>query len=137
LKTLVLALLFWHAAAALWVFPHPLAYFNELIGGPGNGHRYLRDSNLDWGQDLKGLARYAAQQKYPEVVLYSLSPADPAYYGLSYRRPEKEEFETPRRAVYAVGAHQRDAMRWTRDLKPDKIIGYSMFVYDLRKETRL
>jgi hypothetical protein len=39
-------------ASTLRVYPHQLAYFNELAGGPENGHRHLLHSNLDWGQDL-------------------------------------------------------------------------------------
>ena len=27
----------WYLGAALWVFPHQLAYFNEAAGGPANG----------------------------------------------------------------------------------------------------
>lgn len=131
------ALLAWHAVSALLVFPHPLAYFNEAVGGPKNGAHYLRDSNIDWGQDLKGLGEVIAKLGADEVVLYSISPADPAVYGIPYRRPEKDEFAAPRATVYAIGAHQMDALGWTKDLKPDKIIGYSMFVYDLRKEKRL
>ena len=32
--------------------PHSLSYFNELAGGSANGHRWLLNSNVDWGQDL-------------------------------------------------------------------------------------
>ena len=134
LKRVILALLAWHAAEAVFIYPDHLAYFNELIGGPKNGYRYLRDSNIDWGQDLKGLGEYAAKKQYPEVVLYSISPADPAYYGIPFRRPEREEFDMPKKTVYAVGVHEIDSMKWTKDFKPDKIIGYSMFVYDFREK---
>lgn len=34
------------------MYPHQLAYFNELAGGPASGHKHLLHSNLDWGQDL-------------------------------------------------------------------------------------
>ena len=37
------------------VYPNNLAFFNRAVGGPSNGFRYLADSNLDWGQDLKPL----------------------------------------------------------------------------------
>ncbi len=47
--------------STLSVYPHQLAYFNELAGGPENGHRHLLHSNLDWGQDwillVEALAR--------------------------------------------------------------------------------
>jgi hypothetical protein len=36
--------------------PNFLPYFNVAAGGPGQGHRYLTDSNNDWGQGLKQLA---------------------------------------------------------------------------------
>ncbi|HET9210625.1 MAG TPA: glycosyltransferase family 39 protein [Thermoanaerobaculia bacterium] len=45
------ALLLWLAASSFSVHPQYLSYFNEIAGGPGNGWRWLLDSNLDWGQD--------------------------------------------------------------------------------------
>ncbi len=43
--------------SALRVYPHELAYFNELSGGPKNGSKHLLGSNLDWGQGLFELDR--------------------------------------------------------------------------------
>jgi len=39
------------------VYPHYLAFFNQSIGGPHNGYKWLADSNIDWGQDLKLLKK--------------------------------------------------------------------------------
>jgi hypothetical protein len=47
-------------AGARW--PHHLAYFNQLVGGPSQGYRHLVDSSLDWGQDLPGVRRYLDQR---------------------------------------------------------------------------
>ncbi len=47
------------AIATLTIHPHYLAYFNWVSGGPDRGSEHLIDSNLDWGQDLVGLARWA------------------------------------------------------------------------------
>ncbi|MHC5537825.1 ArnT family glycosyltransferase [Singulisphaera rosea] len=44
--------LVWAVASSLRCYPHSLSYFNELIGGPENGHHHMLDSGLDWGQDL-------------------------------------------------------------------------------------
>src|SRR5262249_51255464 len=33
--------------SSLRVAPHELACFNEIVGGPSEGYRYLADSNLD------------------------------------------------------------------------------------------
>lgn len=41
----------WAVASSLVTYPHSLAYFNELAGGPSNGHQHLIGANLDWGQD--------------------------------------------------------------------------------------
>jgi hypothetical protein len=60
---LLAALLAATAAESLAVRPHYLAYFNPLGGGPGGGHQRLVDSNLDWGQDLPGLARWLADRR--------------------------------------------------------------------------
>jgi hypothetical protein len=46
------------AIESAWIWPHYLAYFNQLIGGPKHGYKYLVDSSLDWGQDLPHLKRW-------------------------------------------------------------------------------
>src|SRR5262249_4468416 len=51
----------WYLWSAISIYPNYLAYFNEFAGGPDNGHKILLDSNLDWGQDLKGLKRWMDQ----------------------------------------------------------------------------
>ena len=43
---------FWLITSSLWIYPHSLSYFNELIGGPLSAPKFLLGSNLDWGQDL-------------------------------------------------------------------------------------
>ena len=34
-------MLMWGAASSCWIYPHSLSYFNEAIGGPLNGSKYL------------------------------------------------------------------------------------------------
>lgn len=53
-----LVCLVWVTVSSLSVYPHSLAYYNELAGGPLKGHAYLLDGNLDWGQDLLYLGRW-------------------------------------------------------------------------------
>ncbi len=72
-RVLVGACLLWLAGANLSIYPNYLAYFNELIGGPARGHLYLADSNIDWGQDLLRLAKYAREHPNEEIKL--------AYFG--------------------------------------------------------
>src|SRR5262249_51034464 len=44
--------LLWYAAGTVWIAPHYMAYFNEIGGGPSNGHNLLYESDFDWGQEL-------------------------------------------------------------------------------------
>ncbi len=62
----VVALLLGSVGSSLSVYPHSLSYFNELAGGPDNGHRYLLDSNIDWGQDLLYLKDWV--EAHPEAA---------------------------------------------------------------------
>src|ERR1039458_4755387 len=50
-----LALVAVESAAA---FPRYLAFFNVPSGGRSQGSKYVVDSNLDWGQDMKRLQEY-------------------------------------------------------------------------------
>lgn len=70
------------ALIILFIHPHYLSYFNELVGGPSRGHLYLADSNIDWGQDLKRLRRYAADHPREEIKLAYFGMADPRTYGI-------------------------------------------------------
>ena len=63
-------------------YPDYLAYFNPLIGGSRNGHKYLADSNIDWGQDLKQLKQWLDQHHLDHIQLSYFGMADPAYYGI-------------------------------------------------------
>lgn len=70
------------AFSTLHLHPHYLSYFNELVGGPAGGHRFLADSNIDWGQDLKRLARYATDHPEERIKLAYFGSAVPEAYGL-------------------------------------------------------
>jgi hypothetical protein len=56
-------LLLWQATAPARCFPAYLAYSNELWGGPSNTYKYLTDSNVDWGQQLKAVHQYLDARK--------------------------------------------------------------------------
>lgn len=64
-RLLVAGAMLWNVSSSLSVFPHSMAYFNELAGGPAGGRRYLLESNLDWGQDVWDLAEWCT--RHPEA----------------------------------------------------------------------
>ena len=71
------------------VFPHDLAYFNELAGGPENGWRYLSDSNIDWGQEPAGPESLygSAQDRQDPLVPFRLRQTIPLLHTRSDRDP--------------------------------------------------
>jgi hypothetical protein len=81
----VAAAVLWLAGANAWICPQYLSYFNELIGGPSQGDRYLTDSNIDWGQDLKRLAAWVRRHPGEEIKLAYFGSADPTCYGFPCR----------------------------------------------------
>jgi len=64
------------------VYPNNLAFFNRAAGGPSNGFRWLADSNVDWGQDLKPLKGWMDRNGVTHINLAYFGVADPAYYGI-------------------------------------------------------
>jgi dolichyl-phosphate-mannose-protein mannosyltransferase len=143
----VVALCVWYAGSVLRVHPHYLAYFNELAGGPSGGWRYLVDSNLDWGQDLRGLKRWMDDHGVARVKLSYFGTADPDYYHLQYEMlpsfmpvpPTAVVHEVRAGEVVAVsatnlqgvflGAEVRPLMARLRGLRPIDRVGYSIFIY--------
>jgi len=76
---------------SLRAWPHYLAYFNALAGGPSSGYRHLVDSSLDWGQDLPGLARWleraqADRTSAVPVYLSYFGSGNPSHYRLDVRQ---------------------------------------------------
>ena len=64
--------------------PHFVPYFNEFIGGPENGHRYLADSNLDWGQDLLELKAWLDREKIDICYLSYFGTVSPEFHGIRH-----------------------------------------------------
>jgi dolichyl-phosphate-mannose-protein mannosyltransferase len=139
----------WLVIGSTLSYPHYLAYFNELVGGPDGGHKVLGDSNIDWGQDLIGLREFMNRENIASVKLAYLGTADPRAYGISYEllpgfpygRGQGEntpELTTnPPGGVYAISISclqgfcfkNHDLYASFRASKPDAIIGHSIFIY--------
>jgi 4-amino-4-deoxy-L-arabinose transferase-like glycosyltransferase len=71
----------WLAVTTLSVHPHYLSYFNEAAGGWTRGHRWLADSNVDWGQDLWRLAAHAREHEEEPLRLMYFGSVRPDRYG--------------------------------------------------------
>ncbi|HKR22981.1 MAG TPA: glycosyltransferase family 39 protein, partial [Pyrinomonadaceae bacterium] len=77
-------LLLVHAASSVTAYPNYIAYANELWGGPSQTHKYLTDSNSDWGQQLKSIKQYLDQRGVKDCwfVYFAAGVAEPSYYGI-------------------------------------------------------
>ena len=142
----------WLVVASWSIHPHYLAYFNELIGGPSNGYKYLVDSNLDWGQDLKGLKRFMQANAIHEIALSYFGTDSPARYGIQYRRlpsmiltdpnagrpspaPQAKSEWVAISATNLQGVYFEDESLFEpfARRRPVATIGYSIFVYHLNE----
>ena len=142
----LLLLLVWYGASVLRAHPHYLAYFNELVR-PDEAHRFLVDSNLDWGQDLPGLKAYMDKNGIARLKLSYFGTAEPRFYGIAcdrlpgYPPPPDPVGAVEPGDVIAVSAtnleavylsDDPDAQRLMRRLKrqrPLATIGHSILVY--------
>lgn len=136
--------------SSLRCYPHSLAYFNELAGGPEQGHEHLLGSNLDWGQDLHNLRRWI--EEHDELGKLNLAYAgnvDPAAVGIEFTLPPS----SPSPGWYAASislvcggqtwVNRPDGRKelaeagrfaWLSRLRPIDRIGYSIWVYHVTEE---
>lgn len=148
LKRFVLTvLILWQMISLFSVYPHFLAYFNELAGGADNGYIYAVDSNLDWGQDLIRLKDWVNENKIDKIYLDYFGGGNPEYYLKQKYAPwwgDRDSGEFPKGNYLAISAsflqggkgiaiptlpQPSGYYRWLDNYKPVTKIGYSIFIY--------
>ncbi len=78
---MVALLMVYYAGANVLAYPSYLSYMNELVGGTPNADKYLSDSSVDWGQDLKRLHDYVATRpEIKEIAVDYFGGGEPKYY---------------------------------------------------------
>jgi hypothetical protein len=129
----------WMIGSSLWICPHSLSYFNELVGGPTGGHEHLIDASIDWGQDMFDLKRW--YDRHPEARPFHLDPyaiLAPERFGI-----ERAPFPKPLcPGWYAISVHRLHEVERNKPflrLRPIARVGYSIAIYYLTQEdiTRL
>ncbi|MGL6196805.1 MAG: hypothetical protein ACRC2T_18490, partial [Thermoguttaceae bacterium] len=117
--------------SSLAVYPHSLSYFNEFIGGPKNGGKYLLGGTIDWGQDILLLKKWQDENPNasPFFLKYS-SYFDPKYAGVVYNKQEPNVTTPGWHAISVNYLHGRDEQyRDFLQLKPVELIGYTIYIY--------
>ncbi|MEK7099195.1 MAG: glycosyltransferase family 39 protein [Patescibacteria group bacterium] len=142
----VAVLFLWLAAETIFTFPSFLSYYNQLAGGTADGWRIATDSNYDWGQDMKRLADFAAENHIPSLSLDYFGGADPSFY-LGGAFVPWQSARGPAHGWFAISASTRqsafgepapgfyrkseDSYEWLRDYEPVARAGTSIFIYHL------
>tara|TARA_R110002167_G_scaffold101723_2_gene264678 strand:+ start:1906 stop:3630 length:1725 start_codon:yes stop_codon:yes gene_type:complete len=137
--------LVWAIGSSLFVYPHTLSYFNEIVGGPMNGHKHLINSNIDWGQDLLFLKEWIEnnpEAKRIHICCYGdISPKD---LGIDYELPPinaNQHYEhQPPPGWYAISVNYligyssklpKDGFSYFQKIKPVATVGYSIYIYHI------
>lgn len=130
-------LLIWHLFASLSIYPHYLAYFNELIGGPANGPKYLTDSNIDWGQDFFYFQEFAEAQNWKEpTFIYFGWPFPTMFMPFNWNvgcKVPKGKFTISVSALTGV-TPDRNCFRNLLKIEPKKRITWSIYYYEINSE---
>jgi hypothetical protein len=139
----VAVLLLWLAAGTAFAYPYYLAYFNEMIGGSKNGYKYVTDSNVDWGQDLKRLEKFVDENGIDKirvdyfgggdvkhylgdkaVIWHADSGQEPGWYAISATFLQNSLW-------YKITEGKPD-YQWLREQEPYADIGHSILIYKIK-----
>jgi 4-amino-4-deoxy-L-arabinose transferase-like glycosyltransferase len=147
------ALIAWLALNTALVYPRDLTFFNEIAGGPDNGHRFLVDSNLDWGQDLGELVEYVRARRIDSIYV--------SYFGsVPIGSLPVKEYPIPARPLpprptshwrrlfpapgwYAISLNHLlgaasldnpDTFAYFRQHQPEAILGRTIYIYYVPEE---
>ena len=131
-KRVVQIAVVWQLAAALWIYPDYLTFFNMTVGGPSHGAEVLLDSNLDWGQDLKGLGRHIKEHRLEKIYVDYFGRGCKRYYGVR----STPDFEGGWIAVSAtqlkgVYSEDKDRYKFLEGVIPETRIGGSIYLYNV------
>ncbi len=144
---LLALLLVWQAVTVIRIYPHFLAYFNKIAGGPDKAYAITVDSNLDWGQDLKRLKKWVDEKGIEKIYVDYFGGSEAQYYLKEKFIPwwgSRDSGELPQGSYLAVSATFLQGGRgkpvagfnqpwgyylWLNKYAPIAKIGYSIFVY--------
>lgn len=127
------------------VYPFYLSYFNDLSGGSLYGSRHLSDSNVDWGQNIKRLAKWSEEKGFDTVYVDYWGKTPLSFYDRKgILKPWNGDQGKPQGifAVYSVWIEQSIWMKnqgivqndysYLEKLPMLDQIGNSIYIYDLR-----
>jgi len=129
----------WFAASSLLSHPDYLPYFNELAGD--HPENIVADSDLDWGQDIKRLAKRLKEVGAQEVTLSTALVADfETEHGIPHRIDKMDVIHPPSGWVaigiswwkeYRLGLFDRfpQYVLWPDRFPPAEKVGKSILLW--------
>jgi len=156
IKVILGILLLWYMVSSIAVAPNYLGYFNEFIGGMKNGYKYLVDSNMDWGQDLKLLKKWLDKKGIESIQFSYFGFGLPEFYGIRYvylpsglsNLEIPQNYEVPPKGsqkglmaisvtnlqgvYFKVKGIEPDYYYWLKKYKPIAMVGSSILIYDIK-----
>ena len=146
-NSLVAIALLASTASSLSAGPHWLSFFNQGVGGSRDGHHYLIDANVDWGQDLFYLREWCDKNRDARPLFVSVhSMLDPRALGVPSNGDARHRFrsdgclqfprgESGRLGWVAVSVHMLHSrtgeFQQLLRIGPDVICGDSIYVFNL------
>ena len=135
LSTLLLVALAINAADVLRYAPDYLSYFNPLVS-PRKSYRLLSFSDLDWGQGLLALKKYAAEHPQEKLYVATVGTATPAAYGIKAEQLKPNEFHSGTIVVSATNlagfnSGGPSGYAWVQKYPLKTMLNHSLFVYQV------
>lgn len=135
-------LILWYIGVQFMIWPYYLAYYNELVGGYKNGYKYSVDSNTDWGQDLKRLAKFVDDNNIKNIKVDYFGGSQPVYYMGDKQELWRSSFGKTtgwlavsatyyQNSKYYARVNGEKDYSWLEKYKPVAIIGGSILVYNI------
>ena len=138
-KIVSAALMAWLVVDTSLASPNFLSYFNRLTVGPENGSVATIDSNIDWGQDLKALVKYAEDKGLDSMRVNFFGTDSCDRYQENLCRPLSCEPTTGLLAVSinhyrGLTEEQSKCYRWLDPHEPLHRVGNSILVWDISED---
>jgi len=140
---LIAILMGWYVGSFLNSYPYFLSYFNEIAGGTENGYKYVVDSNYDWGQDLRRLAKFVEKNRIAKIKVDYFGGGDVPYY-LGQKWEKFDPKTGPQKGWLAISATFLEGgkgypvpgfnqptgyYQWLDNYQPVARAGTSIFIY--------
>lgn len=121
---------------SLYRFPYSLSYFNEFVGGPAEGGKYLLGSSVDWGQDEFELRDWIKNHPEAKPLYVTYQPSIPlSNLGIQYVGPVPEEPTEGWMILGVNNLYSRSEKHGVyHNVKPTVRIGWSIVIYQIKSE---